>query len=43
MKELWKTLWWFVWEFTETFNVPLGKLAPWTFSQMTGCKRRRIS
>jgi len=39
---VWKKFWLLVWDISETTYIPLGIFAPWVFSQMIGCKYRKI-
>ena len=32
----------FIWLFTETFGIPLGRFAPFVFGRMIGKKGKRI-
>lgn len=39
----WQTLWLVVWNISEYFQLSLGRIAPWVFQQMTGCKKIRLT
>ena len=32
-----------IWDLSEEYNIELGKLAPYIFSIMTGCKFKRLN
>ncbi len=35
-------MWRAIWEFTEFWNIPLGRFAPYVFGKMIGVKGERI-
>lgn len=35
---MWQAFWGRIWWLSETLHVPLGRIAPWVFGQMIGCK-----
>ena len=39
---LWRRFWLWVWTTSEFLHIPLGRLAPWVFGQMTGMKGTRM-
>lgn len=39
---VWRAIWRIVWDFSEWAGLDLGRLAPWVFGQMIGCRGRRV-
>lgn len=38
---LWQMFWGFIWDISEMSGLGLGRLSPWVFGQMMGCKGKQ--
>lgn len=36
-----KSIWWWIWEISEDFHIPLGRFAPYVFSKKIGYKGKK--
>jgi hypothetical protein len=43
MKYIWRIFWCIIWDYSEFFNVDLGRFAPWIFAQKIGAKYKRVN